>query len=67
MGVEINFVCFESGSGMKVNFNKSCVVDMNVSNDFLVVGSNVLHCKIVGFPVKYFSVEIGVNPRKKGD
>jgi hypothetical protein len=37
---------FEMASGLKINFWKSCLVGVNVSNEFLVMASDFLHCRI---------------------
>jgi hypothetical protein len=37
---------FELVSGSKVNFSKSSVIGINVSNNYLDVVASFLHCKI---------------------
>jgi hypothetical protein len=37
---------FELISGLKVNFWKSCVMGVNLSEDFLGMASNFLNCRV---------------------
>jgi hypothetical protein len=39
-------IWFELVSGSKVNFSKSSVIGINVSNNYLDVVASFLHCKI---------------------
>jgi hypothetical protein len=54
---------FEMASGLKVNFFKSCIVGVNISNDFLGMASNFLNCRIGCTPFKYLGLMVGGNPR----
>jgi hypothetical protein len=54
---------FEMASGLRVNFFKSCVMGVNVSNDFLVMASEFLNCRIGQLPFKYLGLPVGANPR----
>jgi hypothetical protein len=51
-------------SGLKVNFWKSSLIGVNVSNEFLDMASNFLHCRIGNTPFKYVGLPVGANPRK---
>jgi hypothetical protein len=55
---------FEMASGLKVNFWKSCVMGLNVDDDFLQMTSDFLNCKIGRTPFKYLGLPVGANPRK---
>jgi hypothetical protein len=50
-------------SGLKVNFWKSCLVGVNVTNDFLVMASDFLNCRLGSIPFKYLGLPVGANPR----
>jgi hypothetical protein len=54
---------FEMASGLRVNFGKSCLVGINVSNDFICMASNFLNCRIGHTPFKYLGLPVGANPR----
>jgi hypothetical protein len=54
---------FEMASGLRVNFFKSCIVGVNLSNDFLGMASNFLNCRIGCTPFKYLGLTVGGNPR----
>jgi hypothetical protein len=54
---------FELASGLKVNFWKSCIVGINVSNEFLIMASNFLNCRIGHTPFKYLGLPVGANLR----
>jgi hypothetical protein len=54
---------FELASGLRVNFWKSCLIGVNVSNDFLFMASDFLNCKIGTLPFKYLGLPVGANPR----
>jgi hypothetical protein len=55
---------FELVSGLKVNFWKSCVMGINVSNDFIRLASLFLNSKIGSVPFKYLGLPVGANPRR---
>jgi hypothetical protein len=55
---------FEMASCLKVNFWKSCVVGVNVSEEFLGMASNFLNCRIGRTPFKYLGLPVGASPRK---
>jgi hypothetical protein len=55
---------FEMSSGLKVNFWKSCVMGINVSEEFLGMASNFLNCRVGSTPFKYLGLPVGANPRK---
>lgn len=55
---------FEMVSGLKVNFNKSCLMGVNVSADFLEMASNFLHWRVGSVPFMYLGLPVGANPRK---
>ncbi|WJX91754.1 hypothetical protein P8452_73481 [Trifolium repens] len=51
-------------SGLKVNFWKSSLMGVNVSNDFLRLASIFLNCKIGVVPFKYLGLPVGANIRR---
>jgi hypothetical protein len=55
---------FELASGNKVNFGKSKVMGVNVSDDFLGVAERFLHCSRASLPFTYLSLRVGANARK---
>ncbi|MCI12496.1 LINE-1 reverse transcriptase like [Trifolium medium] len=54
---------FEMVSGLKVNFWKSYVMGINVSEEFLSLASGFLNCRIGYLPFKYLGLPVGANPR----
>jgi hypothetical protein len=57
-------VLFESLSGLKVNFNKSLLVGINISYSWLYEAATVLSCKVGKIPFMYLGLPIGGNPRR---
>ncbi|KAK2356246.1 hypothetical protein QL285_093594 [Trifolium repens] len=55
---------FELASGLKVNFWKSCLMGVNISNEFMVIASRFLNCRIRSTPFKYLGLPVGANPRR---
>ncbi|MCH83704.1 glutamate-gated kainate-type ion channel receptor subunit GluR5 [Trifolium medium] len=49
---------------MKVNFNKSELIGINVQSSWLHDAAETLNCKVGNFPTKYLGLPIGCDPRK---
>ncbi|MCI36368.1 RNA-directed DNA polymerase (Reverse transcriptase), partial [Trifolium medium] len=50
---------FEMASGLKINFWKSCLFGVNVSDEFLAMGCTFLNCKRGSVPFKYLGLPVG--------
>ena len=57
-------VIFESMSGLKVNFNKSLLVGINISDSWLNEAAAVLSCKVGKIPFMYLGLPIDGNSRR---
>ncbi|MCI18312.1 RNA-directed DNA polymerase (Reverse transcriptase), partial [Trifolium medium] len=57
-------VLFETMSGLKVNFNKSMLVGVNISDSWLGEAASVLCCKVGKIPFLYLGLPIGGDPRR---
>jgi hypothetical protein len=55
---------FEMASGLKVNFWKSRLMGVNVSQDFMTVASAFLNCKTCSIPFIYLGLSVGANPMR---
>jgi len=55
---------FEVMSGLKVNFNKSMMVGVNISESWLVEGTFILNCRVGKVPFLYVGLSIGGDPRR---
>jgi hypothetical protein len=55
---------FELVSGIKINFWKSCLLGVNVSDEFLERGCSFLNCKRGVVPFKYLGLPVGANPKR---
>ncbi|XP_019459903.1 PREDICTED: uncharacterized protein LOC109359661 [Lupinus angustifolius] len=56
--------CFELASGMKVNYQKSSLYGIEVSESFLADGMFFLACRTGTLPFLYLGVPVGANPRR---
>jgi len=56
-------VLFEAVSGLKVNFHKSMLVGVNITDSWLTKAATVLNCKLGKVPFLYLGLPIGGNPR----
>jgi len=57
-------VIFESMSGLKVNFNQSLLVGINISDSWLNEAAAVLSCKVGKIPFMYLGLPIDGNSRR---
>jgi len=57
-------VLFEAMSGLKVNFNKSMLVGVNVSNSWLNEAASVLRCRVGKVSFVYLGLSIGGDSRR---
>ncbi|KAL8461914.1 hypothetical protein ACS0TY_033113 [Phlomoides rotata] len=57
-------ILFELSSGLNVNFDKSCLHEIQISNDILSEAANILNCKLSKSVFSYLGMEIGVNHHK---
>ncbi|MCI35130.1 RNA-directed DNA polymerase (Reverse transcriptase), partial [Trifolium medium] len=55
---------FELTSGLKVNFWKSCLMGVNVGDNFMDTACTFLNCIQGGVPFKYLGLPVGANPRR---
>ena len=52
-------ILFEEISGLKVNFHKSMLTGVKVSNSWLTEASRVKNCKTISLPFVYLRTPIG--------
>ncbi|KAK2417418.1 hypothetical protein QL285_039719 [Trifolium repens] len=57
---------FELMSGLKVNFHKSMLVGVNISESWLREAASALRCKVGKVPFLYLGLHIGGDPRRLG-
>jgi hypothetical protein len=55
---------FAEMSGLKVNFNKSILVGVNITDYWLNEAASILNCKVSKFPFLYLGLSIGGDPRR---
>ncbi|XP_039687924.1 uncharacterized protein [Medicago truncatula] len=55
---------FAEMSGLKVNFNKSLLVGVNIGESWLLEAASVLNCKVGKILFLYLGLSIGGDPRK---
>ncbi|KAJ0853546.1 putative RNA-directed DNA polymerase [Helianthus annuus] len=53
--------CFHLSSGLKVNFSKSQLFGVGVSNEVIMQKAAILHCKTGTFPFTYLGLPVGAN------
>jgi len=58
------FLIFEAMFGLKVNFNKSMFVGINISESWICEAASVLRCNVGKVPFLYLGLPIGGNPRR---
>ena len=59
--------CFEQVSGMKINFNKSELVPINLEKDDLDTIKKIFGCVEGTFPIKYLSIPLHHNKLRRED
>lgn len=47
-----------------VNFNKSKLIGVNISEEFLETASIFLHCRTKSIPFKFLGIPVGANPSR---
>jgi hypothetical protein len=55
---------FEEISGLKVNFNKSMLTGVNISESWLSEAALVMNCRKGTIPFVYLGLPIGGDPQK---
>ncbi|XP_050211520.1 uncharacterized protein LOC126661702 [Mercurialis annua] len=50
--------CYEIVSGLTINFHKSSIMGINVSNDDLFLAAEMVGCRIDSLPVKYLGLPL---------
>ncbi|GAU32181.1 hypothetical protein TSUD_68520 [Trifolium subterraneum] len=56
---------FELVSGLKINFYKSKLYDINIEEHFLRASSSFLHCEVESIPFRFLGIPVGSNPRRR--
>jgi hypothetical protein len=64
--LRVVLVLFERMSGLKVNFNKSMLVGVNITDSWLHEAASALNCKVGKVPFLYLGLPIGGDPRRLG-
>jgi hypothetical protein len=64
--LRVVLVLFELMSGLKVNFHKSMLVGVNISDSWLHEAASALRCKVGKVSFLYLGLPIGVDPRRLG-
>ena len=59
--------CFENLSGMKINYNKSDLLTLNLSDDENLAFARLFCCNIGNFPIKYLGVPLHYTKLKRED
>ncbi|KAE8699091.1 hypothetical protein F3Y22_tig00110596pilonHSYRG00035 [Hibiscus syriacus] len=57
-------ICFEMGSGLSINFRKSCLAWVKVDEDNLNQFALLVGCMVSSFPFKYLGIPLGADPRR---
>jgi hypothetical protein len=60
-------VCFEQLSGMKISYNKSDLVPMNLDEDETMGYAKIFYCKVGSFPFKYLGVPLHYEKLRRKD
>ena len=57
--------CFELASGLKINFHKSCVVQVGIGRDLMTPSwAATFNCKQASLPITYLGFPLGGRPTR---
>lgn len=59
------FRFFQLVSGLKVNFHKIKLYDINLKDDFMEAAASFLSCSTDVIPFKFMGIPVGITPRKR--
>ncbi|XP_071738627.1 uncharacterized protein [Rutidosis leptorrhynchoides] len=59
--------CFELASGLKINFQKSCLFGVGVNSDEVNIMASRMWCQVGSFPFTYLGLPIGSKMKKAND
>jgi len=62
--LRVVMLLFEAMFGPKVNFNKSMLVGVNISESWMVEVAFILNCRVGKVPYLYLGLSIGCDPRR---
>ncbi|GAU34276.1 hypothetical protein TSUD_321220 [Trifolium subterraneum] len=62
--LQVVLLLFESMSGLKVNFNKSMLVGVNIPESWLGEAASALRCRVGKIPFIYLGLPVGEDPRR---
>ena len=57
--IKKTLILFQLSSGLKINFHKSEILGINISNNWLNVAAANLFCRVGSFPITYLGLPIG--------
>ncbi|XP_058764714.1 uncharacterized protein LOC131638187 [Vicia villosa] len=63
--IQAILLLFESLSGLKVNFQKSSIIGINISQNWITEAAKILRCRLGSIPFMYLGLPIGANPNRK--
>lgn len=55
---------FELISGLKVNFNKCCLVGLNIEEEAVSTFASYLGCSVGKVPMSYLGLQVGIDKKK---
>nr|CAD1831264.1 unnamed protein product [Ananas comosus var. bracteatus] len=65
--IKVILDAFSSSSGLKINFNKSSLIPINLSSEQTRLLTNVFACPIQDFPIKYLGLPLSPKRLRKSD
>lgn len=65
LNIKKTLIVFQLVSGLKLNFHKSSLVDINVNQEFLSLMARRLLCTIEELPIIYLGLPLGADKGKK--
>ena len=59
--------CFEQVSGMRINYTKSELIPIGLTDEEIVSFSNIMGCTVGAFPIKYLGIPLHYDKLRRED
>ena len=65
--LKLSLICFEQVSGMRINYNKSELIPINLDEPETQLFANIFGCVVGNFPIKYLGIPLHYDKLRRED